>query len=404
MPDSEKFPPWLKAAVLYTLMLAYGVSTTFIGTVLVRLIDEFAIPVADGGIFYAVLNIGCFAGILVSGTLIERFRLRGLMTATYAAFACLMIGVSLTSTLAAYLALIWVIGVSSKLFDATVNATVARDYARNKGFYMNLLHCSYGVGSFLGPLVAGAFVEKGFSWRSPYLALGVLCLLLLAGYLLLFRRSPEPPPAASGGTRPAPFREVLNPGVAGLCALLVFYCGHQIGMNNWLPTYLATEFGTDTVAAGFGLSVFWLGLIVSRFSASFLTRRFHEKTLLIVGFAFGAAFLSAGVWADSEFAAFVAAGAAGFFTGATIPMALTLAYTWHPEAQGKVTMLLFIAITVGGTVFPWVMGPLGEYAGLKAAMYLNAGLLLIGFALALCIPSSGATHARAPEKEEHPHD
>ncbi len=371
--------------VLYFLMMTYAVSTTIIGSILLQLLDEFGLPVARGGIFFSVLNTGCFFGILSSGILIDRFRPARLNLYTYVVFSLLLLTVPFTRGLTAYLATVLAIGMVSKLLDASINACIAAKHTVNKGFYMNLLHGSFGIGSFCGPLLGSYMLERGLSWRAPYLILGAFCLVMGGAYWLFSRRDNGGDKAVAAA--PAPFRSVVKPDVILLLFILILYCGHQIGMNNWVPAYLKERFGTADMLSGFGLSMFWLGLIVCRVSCSFLTTRYSERRLLQVGMALGAGFLIVCVLVDSEGAAFVGSTAAGLFTGATIPMVLTLGYSWHPEARGTVTMLCFVAITVGGVIFPWLMGVVGEAWGLNRAMLLNGSLLAAAFVLCLAIPA-----------------
>lgn len=385
-----------KTLVMYMLVLGYGVSTTFIGTIILQLLDEFSVPIADGGIFYSVMNTGCFLGILASGHILDRFSLRSVITVTYTVFALLLVSVALTSTLGSFLCVTFVIGMSCKLFDAATNAYVSREYVHNKGFFMNLLHCSFGVGSFFGPLVAGMFVEHSRSWRTPYLFMGILCLLLFAAYRLL-SRGDAIGSGESDAALPATFKSVMTRPMAFLLLTMFFYSGHQMGMNSWLPAYLGERFSIDTVSAGFGLSVFWLGLIFSRLSCSFLTKTINERTLLVYGFALGSLFMLVGIGLDSEMTTYIASAAAGLFTGATIPMLLTLGYIWYPHARGKVTMLLFISLTFGQIAFPWLMGRLGGSFGLKTSMLLNgallAGALLFGLFLPKPVPEDAHSNA-----------
>lgn len=374
--------------VLYVLMLTYAVSTTLIGTILLQLLDEFGLPMTRGGIFYSVLNTGCFIGILSSGFLIERFHPARLNLYTYGPLALLLLTVAATRTLAAYLIVSLVLGMVSKLFDASVNARIAQKHTVNAGFYMNLLHGSFGIGSFFGPLLAGYLLEKGFSWRSPYLMLGCLCLLISAVYWALSRRDAADEAGVAKVAASAPYGTLLTPRVLLLLAIIFLYCGHQMGMNNWVPAYLQECFGTETAASGFGLSVFWAGLIASRLACSVLTRIYPERRLLQIGMALGAGLLLLGVVLGREWTGFAGSAAAGIFTGATIPMVLTLAYSWHPESRGKITMLCFTAVSLGGVFFPWLMGVVGGAFGLQRAMLLNGGLLAAAFVLCLGIPQT----------------
>lgn len=372
--------------VMYLLMALYAVFTTIIGSILTVLIAEFPVSLSQGGIFIAVQNIGCFVGIIAAGVLIDRYAKRRLILVAYSCFAAALVAVAFSTSMAAYLSIIFLAGLAAKFVDATLNSTISRMYEKNKGFYMNLLHCSFGVGSFFGPLFAGGLVKEGYPWRTSYWVLGVVCFAMVLFYAAVIRRKERAGTASSRRQRGVPLRTVLQPRMFSLWLMLFFYCGHEIGINNWLPTYMEETFGSDAVTAASAVSTFWLGLICSRFACSLLTRRVYEKTLLFVGGVLGSALLLAGVTSGSESMVFVGSASAGFFAGATIPMIMTLGFTWHPGAQGKAAMMLFVAITAGSVVFPWLMGIVGGIAGLTAAMVMNGLLLLSVCLLALSLP------------------
>lgn len=375
---------------MYALMAGFAVFTTIVGAILLMLVEEFGLPLTRGGDFVAAQNIGSLLGILLSGFLIDRYRKHNLIFMLYILFSASIIAVFFSATLAAFLGLLAFAGLATKMIDLLLNAGISELHTVNKGFYMNLLHCCYGVGSFLGPIYAGAVAERFGEWRLSFLLLGCFCLALALVYgtfLARRRRQTAVRQAAAIKTKtPASFASIAGlPMLA--CALILFcYSGHQIGMNNWFPSFMSDNAGADQITAGFGLSVFWLGLIAGRLVCSILTRRCYEKHLLAAGNALGGLAILLGVFLGGEAFAFASAAAVGFLAGATIPMALTLAYTWHPEAQGKVSMAMFIAITIGGAVGPWAMGKLVDGANLTRAMQLNALMLLAAAALAIALP------------------
>lgn len=68
--------------------------------------------------------------------------------------------------------------------------------------------------------------------------------------------------------------------------------------------------------------------------------------------------------------------AAGLFAGAAIPLILTLGYQSCPDRQSSVSVVLFLCISLGQAVFPWVMGLICDAAGLVWGMLSNAACLL----------------------------
>ena len=185
---------------------------------------------------------------------------------------------------------------------------------------------------------------------------------------------------------PEPLRALFTRRMVCAALMLLFYSGHQAGLYNWLPAYLSKSLGLDDMAAGFGVSAFWVGLIVGRFGGSFLTRLVSERTLLPYGNALGGLLLLAGAISGNVAMVFIGAFGAGLFAGAAAPMMLTLAYSWHPQSQGRVTTVLFLAIAVGGVFVPWFMGVIEGWSGLDAAMIFNAAALVLTAVIVLPIP------------------
>lgn len=367
----------------YVLMAAFAVFTTIIGAVLLLLVEEFGLPLARGGDFIAAQNLGCFAGIILVGFLLDRYNKNPLVLVFYLVFSLALVMVFFTTTMRSYMFLLAIAGFSTKILDAVFNSRISELHPVNRGFYMNLLHSCYGMGSFIGPVYARGIVRWLENWRASYAILGCLGIILAAGYGVCFMSSKRRH-SQSTLRRPATvasFRSLASRNTAVCCLVLLCYCGHQIGMNTWFPSYMSETLGTGPMAAGLGLSTFWLGLIAGRLACSVLTRKIPEKRLLFLGNLLGGGALLLCVAGGNEAAAFAGAAAAGFFAGATIPMVLTLAYTWHAAAQGKISMVMFIAITVGGTVGPMAMGGVvNEGGGLTRPMFLN-GILLIAAAV-----------------------
>lgn len=385
--------------VMYALMMSYAVSTTIIGAVLPRLLDEFTLPLFRGGIFISVLNMGCLGGILISGVLIDRYGKRGLIFVSYACFIVLALIIAGVSSLTAYLCLLFLAGMASKFMDATLNAGISQLHSRNKGFYMSLLHGSFATGSFIGPLFVGYLLSSGYRWRSSYTIIGLVGLISLIAYGALALRGRRTEAAKIPMPYVAtPWRAVLRPRMFFLWLMLFFYCGHEIGLNNWLPTHMIRSVGSTELRASSGASAFWLGLILSRVACSVLTRYVYEKYLLIYGCAIGGVLLLIGVGAGSEAFLFFGAAGSGFFAGGTIPLIMTLGFSWNPGAQGKTAMMLFIAVTTGAAFFPWLMGMIAETAGLKTSMVCNGFMLVAVCLFALCLPRKTGEFDLNPDK------
>ena len=138
--------------ILYILMFLYAVFTTMPGTQLLVLAREFGLALSEGGIFTVAVNGGCILGILVSVCFLDRYDEKHLVLVSYLLFGVMLAGIWVSRTYGVFLIFLTLAGAGMKFFDSSVNACVSKLNQKNSGFYMNLLHCSFGIGAFVGPV------------------------------------------------------------------------------------------------------------------------------------------------------------------------------------------------------------------------------------------------------------
>lgn len=371
------------AGMIYLLFFVYAVSTGLIGTVLATLLGDFHMDVSGGGWFTFVQYLGSAVGILLSGRLLCRCRKWKLMLVLYAVYAAGMMAVFGVASLEAFLVLLLVIGIATKMIDVTCNTMISQIFSDHKGPYLNFLHACFGIGNILGPVLAVNTLTMGLRWQSVYLIVGIAALVLML-CLIVFLKIGRPPQAGAGQEEKLCVRAMLRKRtMRQLMWILFFYCGHQICVSNWTPMFLSKEYGADTVLAGIGVSSFWLGLIACRLACSWLSAKYQARRLMCIGLAAAAVLHTAGIYSGVLPLAIAGFVAAGLFAGATIPLCLTIGYERYPEAQETVSMLLFLSICAGQIVIPWCLGLLADAYGMSAAMLLNIGSLVISLLIAV---------------------
>lgn len=365
--------------MLYMLMFAYAIFTVMTGTQLLVLLQEFDLTLSQGGVFTVVVNGGCMLGIFISGFFLPRYNKNRLVMASYLCFGILLLLVGFSVSYTGFLILLLLIGISMKFLDAAINAAVSYMNPTHTGFYISLLHCSFAVGSFTGPVFTTLLMDCGYSWRNTYTFLGVICLVILGLFSVIQKNSKDMVQEDKGETEErVPYRELMKPGVVCLMVILLCYCGHQIGINSWLPAYMQKDLGAERTMANLSLSVFWVGLIAGRLISAVLTTCIKVETVLKYGNLMGSILLGLGIFSRSFTLTVIGVGCAGLFSGATIPLVITIGYSWFPKAQGKMSTILFMCIAGGAVIFPWLAGMVSENQGLYAGMLLNVACLWIG--------------------------
>ena len=363
--------------LIYGLFFTYAVGTSILGTFMVDFLNDFGMDVSGGGIFTVLYNTGCLAGVIVSAFVLKYFQNRTWIFITYAVFALGMLAVSWADTLTFFLILLLLIGIATKFLDLTVNTEIAAYHDEQKGFYINLLHGCFGAGSFAGPLLAAKLLTVLPRWQMIYGYIGAVSVALLV--LFLFKGKAPVRTAAiwAQNLNCMNFGILKKPVIIYLLLAMFFYCGHQGGISTWVPLYLQYQYDAGTFTASMGSSLFWVCLVIGRLVCARLTIRFMEEHILTVGLALAIVLHLAGVLIPVMAFAMIGYAAAGLFAGAAIPLILTIGYKECADCQSTVSVVFFVSISMGHTVFPWVMGLICGTFGLTWGMASNV-LCLVG--------------------------
>ncbi|MCU1488447.1 MAG: putative major facilitator superfamily transporter, partial [Actinomycetia bacterium] len=146
-------------------------------------------PLADLGVFLAVQTTGYLLVAATTGRLVARFGLDHLVEGAAASCVAGLVLVAVAPSWPVVLVGSLLLGSGSGGMDAGFNAAVA---LRNDGSLMGVLHAGYGVGAAAGPVIVGAALAVGSTWRVAYVVLAALSALVLLA--LRGRTLGSPPP------------------------------------------------------------------------------------------------------------------------------------------------------------------------------------------------------------------
>ena len=359
------------ALIIYALFFVYALSTGLLGTLMSTLLAQFGISVSDGGTLTFVQYLGSTIATVCSGWLLCRYGKWQLVIVAGAFLALSDIIVRGVASFPVFLAVLFLLGVSGKLVDVTGNALVAQVFSAKKGLYMNLLHATFGTGNFLGPILAGWVLAAGIRWQVSFVSVGIISAAVIVVMAILKRSGSLPETVPDQAEKLQIGRLLSERKVWMLMLSLFFYCGHQVGIASWIPMFMEKEFGVSAEFGGIGVSAFWLGLIISRLLCSWLSGLVEVKKLLTGGLIIATAGFTAGILIHTPWAVITGCTMAGLFAGAAIPLCLVLTYDSYSALQGTASMLMFVSISVGQLLYPWLMGIVAEHAGLTMSMVID---------------------------------
>jgi len=273
----------LLLVVIYLAFISLGLPDSLLGPAWPTMYIDLAVPIHFAGIISMIVAGGTVISSLFSARLIARLGVASVTTCSVLMTALALMGFSFSHHFIFLCLLAIPLGLGAGCVDAALNNYVALHY---KAKHMNWLHCFWGVGAAVGPIIMARQLANGESWNSGYFAVGsiqlALVLVLLLSIPLWMRRSATL--SGDHGDTKAGFKTLLR--IAGLKqALLVFfcYCSVEATFGLWGASYLVFARHLEPDDAARLVSIYYVGITAGRFASGFIAGHLTNKQLVYMG-------------------------------------------------------------------------------------------------------------------------
>lgn len=273
-------------ALIYLAFISLGLPDSLLGSSWPLMHLSFGVPVGSAGFLAIIVSTGTILSSLLSHRLIRRFGTGAVMVGSVSLTAVALLGTSLAPSFWMLVVLAIPMGIGAGAVDSGLNAFVAKHYAAK---HMNWLHCFWGVGAMLGPILISALTKSGFGWRSGYFSIAMLQVALVA--LLLFSlpmwRQFEPRSAQETTEKKAKRAPLLAPlraaGAKYAMATFFLYVTVENSFILWGASYLVkVKDNLPEDAAGW-VSLFFVGITVGRALSGILSTKLDSEKLIRLG-------------------------------------------------------------------------------------------------------------------------
>jgi MFS family permease len=368
--------PYLGFASNYLWVLVIGL----LGPSVPAILADLGISYAQAGLFFTLLSMGSLFGTFLGGVASDVLDRKAL----YAGIALALAGGLVGAALAPSYGLILVGVFFFSLFGSpagTVGQSVMLDLFPERRERLLALMTLFGaLGSFTAPLLVSANYAAGLSWRWPFAEVAAMALALFVAILLV------PLPRARGHPQSwgSLVRLLVHPRVLTCAVLIFFSVAPDLGFSFWLAEHFRTELKVDLRLASAVVSVYLIGLMAGRLATTRLLRWLAARSIVQAGLALGLASLAvflAAPWIPVKILAVLTYGLGG---APVFPMLMASGTASFPDRPGAVSGVLFASVSLGGMVFPIVLGAVAAAVGIRRS-YLLAGLILAGLLLAVSL-------------------
>lgn len=294
MGEGVRLATWF-LIIIYLAFISLGLPDSLLGSAWPVIWPDIGSSVGSAGIVSMVIAGGTIVSSLASGSMIKR-----LGTGRITLFSCFLtagalLGFSLAPSMAWLVVLAIPLGLGAGAVDAALNHYVAENY---KAHHMNWLHCFWGVGATMGPIIMSSYIADHNSWRSGYTAVSIIqfsLVIILLITLPLWKRVA----AMRENDRPQTENVVDNEkrqqeqivkagifrirGVKPTLTAFLFYCGVETTVGLWGASYLvgAKHISADTAAIW--ISLYYGGITLGRLITGFITLKVGNRLLIRYG-------------------------------------------------------------------------------------------------------------------------
>jgi fucose permease len=348
-----------------------GAGTVMLGVLLPRLSADWGLRDDAAGLLLFLQFLGSSAGALLS----TANRVRSVAIG-YALLVAMAAALAFTGPHLAFAVFLF-FGLGLGMAMTSTSLLFSDRYGHDRAAVLERLNFAWATGAAAGPLLIAPFLRSS-SLRPLYFLLTGLFLLLLLWILVRERNlSPTQSPLRPLQTHAPPHLRVLVP----LVVLAMCSVGVESSLSGWLSTYAHRADRAGLGGAAIATSVFWMGLMASRFAFSTRLLQFVGRRRVLLANCWGAA-ISVGllIAADTTWSIRVAAAIAGLCVGPLYP--LLLSYLLERTPRGWV----FAVAGLGSAIFPWLTGALSARMG-----SLRFGLLAPAAGALLMMTLSSAT-------------
>ncbi len=282
----------LLLVVIYITFISLGLPDSLFGVAWPLVHVDFGLPESFASIYSVIIAFSTGGVSFFAGPLIKKFGTGWVTAVSVLLTAIGLLGISFAPNIYVMMVCAIVSGLGAGAIDTGLNNFVSLHY---KAIHMNWLHCFWGVGVTVSPLIMSIFLADG-EWKAGYRTVSLIqfgIAIIVFSSLFLWRKydKREPEQRLSEQAEIQPKEKIsikkilLSPGVITGILSLGFYCIVEFLMGTWGASYLVNARGMGADKAAQMVSLYYGGIMLGRFISGIVSLKVNDKNLIRGGVA-----------------------------------------------------------------------------------------------------------------------
>ena len=270
--------------VIYVVFISLGLPDSLFGVTWPVVHKDFMIPESFASLYSIITGLCSGGASFIAGSLIRKF---GTPRVTYFSIlltAIGLVGISFSPNIIVMMIFTVIMGYGAGAIDTGLNYYISLNY---KARHMSWLHCFWGVGVTLSPLIMSNFLSGNSEWRIGYriialiqFSISILVLISLKKWIKEDKKSNKVEADNNSESKHSIITVLKGKGVITSILSQGLYCSMEFLIGTWGASYLVNSFGYLPDTAARWVSLYYGGIMIGRLISGFISIKANDNTLI----------------------------------------------------------------------------------------------------------------------------
>lgn len=376
---------WKKVLAIDMLMLGVSFSISSVGQMFNSIKTEYQLTLPQASILLSAQSIGGFIVAIMCILFIDSLNkskfiiLCGIMLS----ISLILVGIKLSIFLV-YVVFI-MLGLFTGFVNTLTNAVMAETVPTNSEKYINFMHMIFSFGAVIVPILSSnLYIHLGLP--GVFIILGGFSMLWAVYALIAFSTSIKSKLVVKTVNIKYQFdtmREVIRiPGIKEVGVIAMLTACWQLSAIYYISFLFSDYTGSNEMGA-FALSVFFLGMMLTRLIYAKVANRYSPGRVIAFGCLLCVLSWTTCMLVNNLVIKMILIGLSAFFLGNNFPINFSTACKLSPNNTAAALGIAFLGYYLALFIFVPIVGTVAEATSLKIALILNSIPIIILIPVAL---------------------
>jgi len=378
---------FLKILSLDMLMLCYSFNVSLIGQMFAPIKDAYFLTLSQASMLPALQNMSGFIAVILVILLMDFFNIHKIIAVAVSLYFCAFCIIGFLPPLFALFIVFSIMGISGGTFDSLTNPVMLGIAGRKYEKHINLMQMFFAMGAVIGPIIS-QWIYTHLGIKGVFTITGAFALIWAVSLNVTFREHFKHALVKQRLSVLHCLSEVKRvykkAGIVQTVIITILHACWQFSAMLYISTAISSV-NNDYSQGAVALSIFFLGMMLSRLLNVKLASRYHQGIILIFGSAAGVVFWVLAMLLPGLTAKIIFIGLSSLFCGSNFPAVITAAVKIAPNNAAAASGNIILSSFIGAFTFPPIVGYVGSLIDLNFALILAAIplALIIVFAMQL---------------------